>query len=112
MILRKVGACIWITRTVITLGMLHRPGIRQQRDHVLHHAGPVRRRRGRTVPRSAKWCLEWYVHPEAVSRGGNPLTAWEHLHLDAPEPTWSPKMCTGRVVPRREDSTLSVTVEK
>lgn len=32
--------------------------------------------------RSAKWCMEWYFHPEAVSRVEAMCRAWEHLRLD------------------------------
>ncbi|MDR7083251.1 hypothetical protein J2X01_002545 [Arthrobacter ginsengisoli] len=32
--------------------------------------------------RSAKWCMEWYFHPEAVSRVEALWRAWEHLRLD------------------------------
>ena len=32
--------------------------------------------------RSAKWCTEWYFHPEAVSRVAALWRAWEHLRLD------------------------------
>jgi hypothetical protein len=32
--------------------------------------------------RSAKWCTEWYFHPEAVSRVEAPWRAREHLRLD------------------------------
>ena len=32
--------------------------------------------------RSAKWCIEWYFHPEAVSRVEALWRAWEHLRLD------------------------------
>jgi hypothetical protein len=32
--------------------------------------------------RSAKWCLEWYFQPEAVSRIEAMWRAWEHLRLD------------------------------
>ncbi|HEY1156487.1 MAG TPA: DUF4913 domain-containing protein, partial [Arthrobacter sp.] len=32
--------------------------------------------------RAAKWCLEWYFHPEAVSRVEALWRAWEHLRLD------------------------------
>lgn len=32
--------------------------------------------------RSAKWCMEWYFHPEAVSRIEALWRAWEHLRLD------------------------------
>jgi hypothetical protein len=32
--------------------------------------------------RAAKWCLEWYFHPEAVSRVEGLWRAWEHLRLD------------------------------
>lgn len=31
---------------------------------------------------SAKWCIEWYFHPEAVSRIAALWRAWEHLRLD------------------------------
>jgi hypothetical protein len=32
--------------------------------------------------RSAKWCMEWYFHPEAVSRIEALWRGWEHLRLD------------------------------
>ncbi|MEO5316241.1 DUF4913 domain-containing protein [Pseudarthrobacter sp. CC12] len=32
--------------------------------------------------RAAKWCIEWYFHPEAVSRVEALWRAWEHLRLD------------------------------
>lgn len=32
--------------------------------------------------RSFKWCIEWYFHPEAVSRVEALWRAWEHLRLD------------------------------
>lgn len=32
--------------------------------------------------RAAKWCLEWYFHPEAVSRIEALWHEWEHLRLD------------------------------
>jgi hypothetical protein len=32
--------------------------------------------------RSAKWCIEWYFHPEAVSRVEALWRAREHLRLD------------------------------
>lgn len=32
--------------------------------------------------KSAKWCIEWYYHPEAVSRVASLWRAWEHLRLD------------------------------
>ncbi|MET4095409.1 DUF4913 domain-containing protein [Arthrobacter sp. UYCu712] len=32
--------------------------------------------------RSAKRCMEWYFHPEAVSRVEALWRAWEHLRLD------------------------------
>ncbi|MDQ1058060.1 hypothetical protein QFZ23_001961 [Arthrobacter globiformis] len=32
--------------------------------------------------RSARWCIEWYFHPEAVSRIEALWRAWEHLRLD------------------------------
>lgn len=32
--------------------------------------------------RTAKWCMEWYFHPEAVSRVEALWRAWEHLRLD------------------------------
>jgi hypothetical protein len=32
--------------------------------------------------RAAKWCLEWYFHPEALSRVEALWRAWEHLRLD------------------------------
>lgn len=32
--------------------------------------------------KSAKWCIEWYFHPEAVSRVAALWRAWEHLRLD------------------------------
>lgn len=32
--------------------------------------------------RAAKWCIEWYFHPEAVSRVEALGRAWEHLRLD------------------------------
>ena len=32
--------------------------------------------------RSAKWCLGWYFHPEAVSRVEALWRSWEHLRLD------------------------------
>ena len=32
--------------------------------------------------RSAKWCMEWYFHPEAVSRVEAIWKAWEHLRFD------------------------------
>ena len=32
--------------------------------------------------KSAKWCIEWYFHPEAVSRIAALWRAWEHLRLD------------------------------
>ncbi|SEJ77795.1 protein of unknown function [Arthrobacter sp. yr096] len=32
--------------------------------------------------KSAKWCVEWYFHPEAVSRVAALWRAWEHLRLD------------------------------
>jgi len=32
--------------------------------------------------RSARWCLEWFFHPEAVSRIEALWRAWEHLRLD------------------------------
>jgi hypothetical protein len=31
---------------------------------------------------SAKWCIEWYFHSEAVSRVPTLWRAWEHLRLD------------------------------
>ncbi|MBO0910104.1 DUF4913 domain-containing protein [Arthrobacter sunyaminii] len=34
-------------------------------------------------PKSSKWCVEWYFHPEAVSRVSALWRAWEHLRLDA-----------------------------
>ena len=33
-------------------------------------------------PKINKWCLEWYFHPEAVSRIASLWRAWEHLRLD------------------------------
>jgi hypothetical protein len=33
--------------------------------------------------KSAKWCIEWYFHPEAVSRVAAMWRSWEHLRLDA-----------------------------
>lgn len=32
--------------------------------------------------KSAKWCIEWYYHPEAVSRVAALWRSWEHLRLD------------------------------
>lgn len=32
--------------------------------------------------RAAKWCVEWFFHPEAVSRIEALWRAWEHLRLD------------------------------
>ena len=32
--------------------------------------------------KTAKWCIEWYFHPEAVSRVEALWRAWEHLRLD------------------------------
>lgn len=32
--------------------------------------------------RAAKWCIEWYYHPEAVTRVEALWRAWEHLRLD------------------------------
>ncbi|WP_432246217.1 DUF4913 domain-containing protein (plasmid) [Arthrobacter sp. G.S.26] len=32
--------------------------------------------------RAAKWCIEWYFHPDAVSRVEALWRAWEHLRLD------------------------------
>jgi hypothetical protein len=32
--------------------------------------------------RAAKWCIEWYFHPEALSRVEAMWRAWEHLRLD------------------------------
>jgi hypothetical protein len=32
--------------------------------------------------RSAKWCIEWFYHPEAVSRVEALWRSWEHLRLD------------------------------
>jgi hypothetical protein len=32
--------------------------------------------------RAAKWCPEWYFHPEGVSRVAALWRAWEHLRLD------------------------------
>lgn len=34
-------------------------------------------------PKSSKWCIEWYFHPEAVSRVAALWRAWEHLRMDA-----------------------------
>lgn len=39
--------------------------------------------------RSAKWCLEWYFHPEAVSRVEALWRSWEHLRLDGATSTRS-----------------------
>jgi hypothetical protein len=33
--------------------------------------------------RAAKWCIEWYYHPEAVTRVEALWRAWEHLRLDS-----------------------------
>jgi hypothetical protein len=33
--------------------------------------------------RSAKWCIEWFYHPEAVARIEALWRSWEHLRLDA-----------------------------
>jgi hypothetical protein len=35
--------------------------------------------------RAAKWCIEWYFHPEAVSRVEAFWRAWEHLRLEPRE---------------------------
>jgi hypothetical protein len=32
--------------------------------------------------KTAKWCIEWYFHPEAVSRVAALWRSWEHLRLD------------------------------
>jgi hypothetical protein len=32
--------------------------------------------------RAAKWCIEWYLHPEAVTRIEALWRAWEHFRLD------------------------------
>ncbi|MCW2131202.1 DUF4913 domain-containing protein [Arthrobacter sp. VKM Ac-2550] len=32
--------------------------------------------------KTAKWCTEWYFHPEAVSRVAAVWRSWEHLRLD------------------------------
>lgn len=32
---------------------------------------------------TAKWCIEWYYHPEAVARIEALWSSWEHLRLDA-----------------------------
>jgi hypothetical protein len=32
--------------------------------------------------RAAKWCIEWYYHPEALSRVEALWRAWEHPRLD------------------------------
>jgi hypothetical protein len=32
--------------------------------------------------RAAKWCIEWYYHPEAVTRVEALWRAWEPLRLD------------------------------
>jgi hypothetical protein len=37
---------------------------------------------GASVASEARWCLEWYFHPEAVSRVEALWRAWEHLRLD------------------------------
>lgn len=34
--------------------------------------------------KTAKWCIEWYFHPEPVSRIAALWRAWEHLGLDRP----------------------------
>ena len=33
-------------------------------------------------PRNGKWCKQWYLHPEAVSRVEALWRAWEHFRLD------------------------------
>ncbi|MFB0834271.1 DUF4913 domain-containing protein [Arthrobacter halodurans] len=33
--------------------------------------------------RNGKWCRQWFLHPEAVSRVEAVWRAWEHLRLDA-----------------------------
>jgi hypothetical protein len=35
--------------------------------------------------RSAKWCIEWYFHPEALSRIEALWRAWEHLFSLLPD---------------------------
>jgi hypothetical protein len=32
--------------------------------------------------RAGQWCVEWYYHPEAISRLEALWRAWEHLRLD------------------------------